>query len=115
ARLAERVLLRWRIGPSGGEVGNARAVSERPDPLRPFDAKERVRGDAAALVHGEAERPEQRVGLDARRPDERLGVELRAVGEDGVAALDRLQPRLDVDLDAASGELLRRVLAEPRR
>ena len=69
----------------------------------------------AALVQGEPEAREHRVGLDAGRPDDGVRVEALAVRELRRVLLDRLERRADADLDPALGQLLGRVLAEARR
>src|SRR5439155_141098 len=110
ARLAERVLLRGRIRRvRGREVGDARAVAERPDPLR--DLQVFVDLDAAALVERQAERADERVRTHACRPDERLCVELRAVRKERAAGVDPLERRPNVDLDPTARELLRGVVS----
>ena len=69
ARLAQRVLARWRIQPARRRlVGDGGAVAECPDARAPFDAERGVDGNAAALVERKAEEGEGAVGLDAGRP-----------------------------------------------
>src|ERR671923_933399 len=115
-RLAERVLAGRRGGlPGGGRVRNARAVAEGPDPLEPLHAQRAVDDDAAALVEREAKLGEVRVRTDAGRPDERARADPVAVGEEGVVRADFVEGRPDADVDAAAGELLRRVVPEPPR
>ena len=81
----------------------------------PFDAQVLVDQHAAALVDRQAELAHERVRLHAGRPHEARRLDARAVGERGALLVERLQPGAEADLDAALGEVARRVVAEPLR
>ncbi len=92
------------------------AVAERPEAVAPLDSERGVDRDGSALVDLEAELAEDRVRPHARCPDERVRRRCAAPSESAtVPGLDRRERRRRVDLHAAAGQLLRRVVAEPRR
>ena len=116
ARLAQRVLARRRIdGARRLAVLDSRAVAERPHVLGSLDAERLVDDDPPALVERELELRQKRVRANAGRPDQRSRRNARAVGEQRLAAVVRLERRRDVDLDSASREPSGGVLAEPSR
>ena len=114
-RLAERVLARRRVRQLAARVRDARAVAERPHVLVAAHAQQLVHLDAPALVEREAELADERMRPDAGRPDERPRRDARPVAEDGLVRVQRRERRADPDLDAALRQLVRGVVAEPRR
>src|SRR5204862_8105871 len=107
--LAARGLGGRRVGLGARLVRDARAVAERPDVLVAVYAQRCVGSNAPALVERQAELRELRARLDARRPDQRVRRDPLAVREGRGVLLDRLERRLDVDLEATSRELAGRV------
>ncbi len=116
SRLAQRVLGGRRVGLARRRlVRHCGAVPERPHVLASLDPEIAVDADPSALVQRQAELREQRVRAHARRPDERVRLDPLAVREGRAARVDGLERRRDADVDAASPQFLRGVLAEARR
>ena len=83
--------------------------------LRPLDAEDLVDDDATALVEREVEPGEERARANAGGPHERACRNVRAVRKNRLLAVVRLERRPDVDLDPASPQAARCVLAEAPR
>jgi hypothetical protein len=116
ARLPERVLARGRIERLRCLcVPHGRTVPQRPHVLPALDLQHLGHPHPAPLVEREAELPEEGVRPHACAPDQRPGGDPRAVREQHLAAVERLQRRRDVDLYPSSLEMTRGVLAEPPR
>ena len=117
AGLAERVLRGRRVDLAGrGEVRDGGAVAERPDVLVALDAQ-RARPPSPGRARPAAARSCASIGF-ALTPAVQTSVCVRKRSPfESCAAcgVDRLERRVDADLDPALGQLLGRVLAEPRR
>ena len=109
----------WQVGgsnaPGRARVRHRRAVAERPHVARPLDLERRADDDATPVVQRKVEQPEIGAWPHAGRPDERSRRHHRAVGEHRVLLVERLERRLDVDLDSLPLEVVVRVLPELAR
>ncbi len=117
ACLTQRVLAGRRIdGARRLAVLHGGAVAERPDVLRALDAEVLVDDDATALVEREVELG-RGAGSRGRRSSTRACVPERARRSQGPPRSPSydVECRSDVDLDPASVEPARRVLAEAAR
>ena len=97
------------------EVRDARAVAERPNVLMPFDLQRRLDLDPAALVEREAEALVHRIRAHPSGPHHSAREDVIAVREHCSVGLDRVERRVDADVDAAAGELARSVPAQAPR
>jgi hypothetical protein len=110
------VLAGRRIETAGRRlVGDTRSIAERPRVIDAFDLERRVDDDAAALVEREAESLVHRIRAHARSPNDGVGQDPASVGKGRGVRVDRLERRLNADVDPASGQFACGVLAEPRR
>ena len=94
--------------------GRDRDVTRREHARQALDLEVVADDDAPALAARQAPVVDLLVGVDPRRPHREVGADARAVGEDDGVGQHLRDPGTQVQADAATAQLLRRVPAQLR-